>query len=404
MLTKISNRVLLIFIFITQVLSFYLVIKNAKTLTDFEEMGNATMLLAGQCLFLGLLICFNIKNGLKNKDQMPKVLILLLLFIGISSFQVMYKFNDPVMYVKSFVFSGLTYCSFFAGYLMVKNDNTIIRFNIYLYSLFFLFFIVIFPSYYQYQMQYSRIGIVFQDSMYMLMLLPMMLAFPIKVFRYLAVIVITVIIVYGAKRSSIIIMGCAIPVYILINNTIQRKYSSMALIPFLLLGFCYIFLHFMQSNEFAIERFLSISNDEGSGRIEIWSTYIEAICNSDLFSCIFGHGIFGSVDIFSYKKSAHNDVLETLYSLGIIGLVLYVVFVYLILKKSYRLIVARIHFAPTYSVAIVIFLILSAVSMFSTQPSYPIILYSFLGMVYAIDENSSCNILNSSHCRPYSRT
>lgn len=398
MFTKISNRVFLIVIVLTQMLTLYLEMKNAKDLTASEEMGATTMLLLLQTLCWGGLIISNIKRYFENKTKMGNVLMMLIAFIGLTSFHVLYEFPSPVMYAKSFVFSGLTYCAFFACYLVVKSDNTIVRFYIYLYSLFFLSIVVVYPSYYKYLMQYATTGIVLQDSMYMLMLLPIMLSFKMKILRYLALFVVVAVVVVGAKRSALIILAGVIPIYFLIQNIfIDRKHRviSILLIPFLISAFGILFWYYLQSHDFALSRLLAMSDDEGSGRLEIWSTYMGAISNSDIMSCLFGHGIFGSVDIFGYKKSAHNEILETIYSLGLIGFAMYVAFVYLLFKKAYDIIMARSLFAPAYSIAIVIFFVLSAVSMLSTMPSYPIILYSYLGMIFSLQEDSHSAILNS---------
>ena len=68
-------------------------------------------------------------------------------------------------------------------------------------------------------------------------------------------------------------------------------------------------------------RFEAMNEDEGNGRLDIYSDVFVQYLDSDLFSQLFGHG-YNMVSVVLKGPSAHNDFLEVLYDYGIIGFII----------------------------------------------------------------------------------
>ena len=98
--------------------------------------------------------------------------------------------------------------------------------------------------------------------------------------------------------------------------------------------FCfYVFNYF---SEALIGRFSNLESDQGSGRTIIYSNILSDFSSSDTFHVIFGHG-FKSVRLITWPNElAHNDLLELLYDFGIIGFVIYLLYLITLLKNALR--------------------------------------------------------------------
>jgi O-antigen ligase len=82
-------------------------------------------------------------------------------------------------------------------------------------------------------------------------------------------------------------------------------------------------------------RFQMISDDRGSGRLDVYGNIAEAFAESGFLKLLLGHGYGSSASLLLSKgriqgmevESAHNDFLEFLVSFGVLGAFLYVTFV-----------------------------------------------------------------------------
>lgn len=88
---------------------------------------------------------------------------------------------------------------------------------------------------------------------------------------------------------------------------------------------------------YIISRFTSFSVDGGSGRLTIWSNAI----NTFLENPIFGIGINSireyNLENFSRGVYVHNSLLEVLVETGVVGITIYFIFWFLIIKQSFIL-------------------------------------------------------------------
>jgi len=144
------------------------------------------------------------------------------------------------------------------------------------------------------------------------------------------------LIVVTASRAAILsfILSVLFMVILMRNKNIWVK-ILIFMIALLMLAAAWMYT--VQSEVLSIRLLSSLQDRDLSGREIIWQNIAPLI--KDNF--IFGVGTVGylnfSQDTFGYMNSPHNVFLEILCYTGIIGLMIYMVFLYRIFLKSYEL-------------------------------------------------------------------
>lgn len=147
-------------------------------------------------------------------------------------------------------------------------------------------------------------------------------------------------IIQGAKRGAMFGGGLIIIVYFyhLIKHT-NKKNNSLRLLGVLslILVSMYLGYHYYLSNEFVIDRMSKIT-EGGSGRDFIYTKILNYWYHSDnLLKYFFGFGFAYSLKITN-GLFAHNDWLELLSNIGLVGVSAYLVLYYSSIKvfKDYK--------------------------------------------------------------------
>jgi O-antigen ligase len=124
-----------------------------------------------------------------------------------------------------------------------------------------------------------------------------------------------------------------------------------------------------------------ITEDGGSGRDELFINAFQQIKNFDIENLILGHGFLSFHYYNSYIISSHNDLSEITYSYGIVGLLLLILFYFLVARRFYFLCKNKDSLFLPYAEAFVILLVLGFLaSMFFFQ-YYSVLLFSFFGVM-----------------------
>ena len=111
-----------------------------------------------------------------------------------------------------------------------------------------------------------------------------------------------------------------------------------------------------------VERILSIQDDEGSGRVEVWDITSRMIQQSEYISYIFGHGADSVLRNSPIFLSAHNDFLEAWYDYGLVGFSLYIFALFSSIRYVVKLIHAKSSIAPSMAMLLSIVLVLTMIS------------------------------------------
>lgn len=212
------------------------------------------------------------------------------------------------------------------------------------------------------QINTAHIGV----SYFALMVLPLVLLHPSRIIRILSWIVVSAVIVSSIKRGGFVTLLSGAVVYVWCKQYISNKRNLSLLFGLIGLGIlAYGINHmvvFFESDIF--ERFMSLQDDQGSGRLEVWQTVIDNLRQSDTASFLLGHGYRSvEVPIGNDLVPAHNDFLEVFYDFGLIGLVLYLIAWYHLIADTIRMIRRKSPYAPTFSMMVVIVFIFSMLSI-----------------------------------------
>lgn len=134
-------------------------------------------------------------------------------------------------------------------------------------------------------------------------------------------------IIQGAKRGAIVsgVVGFIFIAYFHLK-TIDKKHKNRNTI-IVVLGVILLSIvgyKFFQQNEFLVQRMQLMVEGDSSGRDIIYPNLFYAWFNSDSFKILlFGHGFGSSITLSGTGNMAHNDWLEILSSLGILGIFVY---------------------------------------------------------------------------------
>ena len=162
------------------------------------------------------------------------------------------------------------------------------------------------------------------------------------------------------------------------NN--RKRISRICLLLILCIIFYFVVEHYsntMSSNLFL--RLTHLTEDGGSGRVQIYEKVWSAYKNEDIIHRLLGHGFNGVSLTTNIGTSAHNDFLEILYDYGVVALVTYIVYVIKLIVYSFSLRRQNsIHYSA-FITSIVVYIIMSSTShliIYPTYIAYPVIVFA----------------------------
>lgn len=203
-----------------------------------------------------------------------------------------------------------------------------------------------------------------------------------------------IIVLLTYKRSANICMGLIVFFYFIhLRKTTKRNLSSSFMVLLgILVGFFVISNYFSNAFSGVRYRMSTIQSTQGTGRIPIYHAVINVLKTNDFIDWFLGRGA-GSIRITRHTN-AHNDALQMLFEFGIVGLVLYIVLLWNIIKRTRILRRIKSSYYFGYLVSLVIFVVLGFVSNLVVFYSYFSFICAYWGLAeYEITQN---NLLNHS--------
>lgn len=151
-----------------------------------------------------------------------------------------------------------------------------------------------------------------------------------------------IILMISTKRSGTIvaIVGYVIHLFndVRVRDDIRSKISKYQ--KYIVCLVASVILFVILDKIFTLEiysRLKSITTDQGSGRIYIWSNVLKAFKGSEWEMKLFGHGyqaVYYRLKPFGVDRLAHNSFLELLYDYGYIGLSIFIVYFLSLVGKA----------------------------------------------------------------------
>lgn len=252
---------------------------------------------------------------------------------------------------------------------------------------FILFGVIMFsiPNLVTHYMGMDRAGYAVGATLTTVTLSPIILSLKNDRIKKVLIISVAVVALVSLKRSAFICTILTFVSYYLSDSYIaQKKDRVNKIIKYtficIIIGVAmYLIIQKMNTNVF--ERIMNISEDEGSGRIDIWESVIEGFKESPLLKKLFGHGYHSVAILRGRGQLAHNDFLEILYDYGVIGLSFAVLFVLKLLRRLIWLWKAKSSLFPVYLSAIIVLFVFSMISYLMVQSLRILFLIAFFGVV-----------------------
>jgi hypothetical protein len=253
-----------------------------------------------------------------------------------------------------------------------------------------------FLSYKFFAMRYA--GTVYLDTLllnpvyYISYLMPVVFLLRSKVLKISGLFLIFVVIVLSYKRMAILAYAMSILVYFYcLSKTSSNAglWKTMTIfvgaVMFIgVLAFAFRFL----AGEFGLDwgaRMGSVVESGGSGRFDLWRQMLAALA-ADPAYLLFGHGYDATSRLLS--TGAHNDILEILYDFGLMGLIIYLMFVATIVSIFLKMMKLRYKHVDAFAVSLVWFAFGSTFSMLINYPYWFLGLALFWGITIADFENA----------------
>lgn len=162
-----------------------------------------------------------------------------------------------------------------------------------------------------------------------LSLFPIMVFFKRKpVIQYLGVFIILYYIVLGFKRGAILLGAICFLVFLwqtLRTSKLSNKIMIVVAVGALLVFFIPMIENFILNSDYFAQRMERTMEGDSSNRDVIYAKYWSFYWNQNSFlALLFGNGAFGTLKLLGLM--AHNDWLEFLIDMGLVGTLVYLVY------------------------------------------------------------------------------
>lgn len=341
------------------------------------------------------LIGFALITVISRKDILVnRIVRFLIIWLLYASFvNLLYAFGTQLGLVKTMVavfWWAIIFILFYSVFVFdVKNKyfNKLIKFYPY-------FFITVYALT-VYQMVFNKGNIAFGiidaeaiNSVYwVLLLVPFSFLLKSKLLKYIILISTFVLILISSKRGASIAISLVFLMSVYYDS-FQKKHFFRNLILGTLLIFSIISIQNWTLSKVDVNvmnRFEGMDFQEES-RMYIYLDTWKNFNSKDIFQKLLGSGHRSTaIDRGILSQTAHNDYLEVLYDYGIIGLLLYLYFTLLIVKRLIKLSKTGGRYFHAYFSAFVLFLVMSMVSHLIIYPTY----FAFIVVLWALTEAQS---------------
>jgi len=278
------------------------------------------------------------------------------------------------------------------SYYSVLHLSTL-KFNVFIVGVFlpvlFYFFLIGLSTS---QRRYGE-GVALNTAFYVSFLLPTILLIRSKILKISGTLLVFAALLISYKRSGVISFISAIPVYLYARNAISSsaKLKKLTLITFagafllLLLTFTFNYVADTTGRD-VTERLETMVSDGGSGRLDTYEWYIDIFGSQSFFQWIIGRGHFATQK--TKYGWAHNDFIEVLYDFGLMGLMLYLLFIGQLAKLFFEMKKYKYKHFDAFAVSLVLFFWGSMFSMLVIVPYWFLEMAFFWGWVIADFHNA----------------
>lgn len=221
----------------------------------------------------------------------------------------------------------------YVGYYMVAKG--IIKMRHLKYS-FLYFLLVSVLSFWGYKYMLAEVfgdrEITNNIGYYFVSTLPLLYMIEKNVWRNVVLLIILLFVVLSAKRGAILCAIAGIVIYLYYQYFYKKDFSFKQTfkLSLLFIGTVVLLSLFVNEDSLVYQRIDKTFHSDDklaiySRRDDIYASMLDEFLSSDFISFFFGHGYNGTVNLLGYY--AHNDWLEILIDYGLLGAIIYLLFV-----------------------------------------------------------------------------
>ena len=213
---------------------------------------------------------------------------------------------------------------------------------------------------------------------YVILLLPLFFMSSKGSRKYFVLFLVLMATVLSYKRTALlsVVLVCLICLYYDFLKQ-KRNITKNLIVLFIIASLFILSFSFFDDYTGGIvsSRVESIQEDNGSGRLDIYQSLINAFSGLRLEQMVFGFGYnhvltSGFAHADGHNVSAHNDFLEVLFDFGIVGLFLYLIFIFRLFKTTMLCKTFNSKLYQACLASICFLLLMSMLSHLMLYPSY----------------------------------
>ena len=159
-----------------------------------------------------------------------------------------------------------------------------------------------------------------------------------KILNFVAICLFLGFALLTGSRGALLALAAVAITLLLIKVRKSKKDIIKVVLFILILLICIQFILSLLPEDVAIRFSLEYIEDTGTtSRTKIWEALLTRFFNDDLFSILFGKGIFTTPIYNTYDDHvAHNTFIDILIGTGFVGLLFYVMLIISMLKKAWK--------------------------------------------------------------------
>ena len=211
--------------------------------------------------------------------------------------------------------------------------------------------------------------------------------------RIIGVIIIVTAAIISLKLGAIFSIISGLAAYYSTRNKPYRNFIARLVRQTFVLVFVFGIIVFVLYQFGNIQMFNKLNNSlayGGSGRLDLWRDTLKRMGNSNFIYFVFGN--FTKTSITStYNHSVHNDYLEMIWRIGIIGFSLFFWFIWNLFHRGIIKTGKKNNYQASFALNIFMLLAIMLISQIIYVPSYGGILYSNLGLLTALNATKNNN-------------
>ena len=227
----------------------------------------------------------------------------------------------------------------------------------------------------------------------MLSLLPMTAFFSKrKELQYLAIGIVAAFIILSFKRGAVLCFAVSLLFFIykvVLSNRKMSAFRSFWSLALTIAGVALLYLfimHLFETSDYFVERVDKTLSGNTSGRDDLYGYYLDVLLNSDVFQLFFGYGVLATIHELKYGIEAHNDWLEYVIDMGLVGISLYLIYWKNFVKEYFK---SRRLLDDEVNLALGIIVIICFIRTFVSMSFYDMPFYSSIVLGYCIAKNNN---------------